>query len=334
MRNRMSKFPRPPESRNAVRRSGKRIRDNIETDDDIVVLNQWRDSHAYVLNTFQATLRGMTKGTPSEVGQRLKRRDTIVDKIKTGRSSDLLTMHDLAGCRIIFNSMDELYDFRREIYKRKWEHELKSSDKYNYIEAPKNSGYRGIHDVFRTKLRKAPLWSGLSVEIQYRTDIQHAWATAVEVADSLRGTRVKFESDGDRFFQLCSEALARKYEKLKSCLPDLSDDQIVNEIKEIEDQTQKLNLLSSLKSEDIEISSQNRFIVLVLEGSETEAFSFSNPSHALDKRSEIETKRPNANVVYVSAANPVQVKNAFKNYFKNTKDFVDLMNRCLSEGLG
>ena len=271
----MSKFPRPPESRNAVRRSGKRIRDNIETENDIIVLNQWRDSHAYVLNTFQATLRGMTKGTPSEVGQRLKRRDTIVDKIKTGRSSDLLTMHDLAGCRIIFNNLNDLYEFREKISERKWEHELKSSDKYNYIDSPKISGYRGIHDVFRTKLRQAPLWSGLSVEIQYRTDIQHAWATAVEVADSLQGTRVKFESDGDRFFQLCSEALARKYESLKSCLPNLSDDKIVDEIKKIENKTQKLSLLSSLRSEDIEISSKNRFIVLVLEDGETEVFPFS-----------------------------------------------------------
>lgn len=151
----MSKFPRPPASRKAVRRAGKNLRDGIASLDDTRNFFLWRDSHAYVLNTFQATLRGLTKNSPSIVGQRLKRGDTIIDKLTTGRSSDLLTMHDLAGCRVIFTSMDELHDFRQKVIDRKWEHERKSEEKYNYIDTPKVTGYRGIHDVYKTRLRKS-----------------------------------------------------------------------------------------------------------------------------------------------------------------------------------
>ena len=45
-------------------------------------------------------------------------------------------------------------------------------------------GYRGIHDVYEflvRSTRRREFSNGLQIEIQYRTHVQHAWATAVEV---------------------------------------------------------------------------------------------------------------------------------------------------------
>ena len=242
-------------------------------------------------------------------------------------------MHDLAGCRVIFESLNELYDFRRQIFDRKWEHERTSGEKYNYIDTPKVTGYRGIHDVYKTRLRQAAAqpWSGLMVEIQYRTEVQHAWATAVEVADTLQGRRIKFDRDGDRFFQLCSEVLARKYEGMKSCLPEVSDKNLLKELATHEKNHGTLGFLGELREEDIDFS-KSSYLVLILD-EKMEVATFDDPISALEYRTKMEKEKSQANVVYVSAENPTAIKKTFQNYFKNTRDFVEMIRKSLDDGL-
>lgn len=50
-------FPQPPQSKSAVKKAGKRIAEGNETTADIALVDQWRASHGYALNTFQANLR-------------------------------------------------------------------------------------------------------------------------------------------------------------------------------------------------------------------------------------------------------------------------------------
>lgn len=59
---------------------------------------------------------------------------------------------------------------------------------------PKMDGYRGIHDVYEYDVRSdyGVMWNGLLIEIQYRTLLQHSWATAVEVAGLLTHNNPKF----------------------------------------------------------------------------------------------------------------------------------------------
>jgi ppGpp synthetase/RelA/SpoT-type nucleotidyltranferase len=45
---------------------------------------------------------------------------------------------------------------------------------YSYIEAPKESGYRGTHLVYRYYSDRSATWNGLSIEIQVRSRLQHA----------------------------------------------------------------------------------------------------------------------------------------------------------------
>jgi ppGpp synthetase/RelA/SpoT-type nucleotidyltranferase len=124
-------------------------------------------------------------------------------------------MHDIAGCRAIFSDINSLNKFR-ELFldtRAKHKHINSGDDRYNYIEKPKSSGYRGVHDVFETYLESGSgtSWNGLRVEVQFRTRAQHAWATAVETIDLLNGERAKFGEASpklQRFFAISSELLS------------------------------------------------------------------------------------------------------------------------------
>ncbi len=95
-----------------------------------------------------------------EFAQRLKRRNTVIDKLlrkdKDGNAliSDVSAMHDFAGCRMIFDDLAQMEEFRRYMHSsavmKNVEHILRHDpDKYDYIKHPNFTGYRGIHDVYR-----------------------------------------------------------------------------------------------------------------------------------------------------------------------------------------
>ena len=107
----------------------------------------------------------------------------------------LARMHDIAGCRLIFKDLANLQNFRDGVLTSEARHELVGgSDRYNYIGRPKPSGYRGIHDVYRYHVRSIGGENGMACasRYKYRTRVQHAWATAVEISDIVNSTRLKF----------------------------------------------------------------------------------------------------------------------------------------------
>ena len=72
-----------------------------------------------MLNTFQVILRGRTRGKGIVVAQRLKRRNTIIDKLDRESKMQLFRM-DVAGCRLIFADIAELRDFRAKFLQAKF----------------------------------------------------------------------------------------------------------------------------------------------------------------------------------------------------------------------
>lgn len=50
----------------------------------------------------------------------------------------------------------------------------------DYITHPKDTGYRGVHLVYKYGSDKSADYRDMRIEIQIRTMLQHAWATAVE----------------------------------------------------------------------------------------------------------------------------------------------------------
>lgn len=214
---------------------------------------------------------------------------------------------------------------------------------YDYIQNPKHTGYRGIHDVYRYSARsnRLPYWDGLQVEIQYRTTYQHAWATAVEVSGLITGNHAKFErgeEDNQQFFRLSSEIIARAWEGLTSCCHQLSNQELISQFSELEERLRLLRRLTGIQviADDRFFESLGRRNNLILRMGEAdgalsvEVNRYQSFPLASIKYFELEERFPEKDIVLVRSDSLDQVKKAFQNYFGDTKDFV----RLIESGIG
>lgn len=330
-----------------VARAGDAVRRGRVTEHSEKVIENWRSSHNHVLNTWWVILfhRIQKLKMSATPGQRLKRRNTIYDKL-TNRPEmpgmSLRRMHDIAGCRVVFENEEDLYYFRNSILiESRFKHKYIKRQHKDYIAHPKESGYRGVHDVFAYKsdVGRPEKWNGLYVEIQYRTKFQHAWATAVEVADILKKSRTKFSDKADEkqniFFQYASEIIARVYEGRTSCFPDLSNEELVSGFESVNKETQLLNLLRSVNHSKMHLKDKSKKAIIlrlitnnlkvsvVTEG-------FNSTSEAQSRLYELEKEFPDDNIVLVKADNINDIKNIFRNYFTDSKAFVTLIDNGLN----
>lgn len=92
----MASYVPPDYSKKTVSKAGGRIADGTYGINDVLILENWRASHAYIINTFQANLRGRTRNSAAVVGTRLKRRATIINKLQRFPNMQLGRMHDIA----------------------------------------------------------------------------------------------------------------------------------------------------------------------------------------------------------------------------------------------
>lgn len=341
-------WPQPQYTKNRVREAGKRIEKSyvkhgyvkwgdVATLEDSLVLENWRTSHGAVLNTAQAWLRRLDKLQRPVVGQRLKRQSTIVDKLGTKRSRDLSTMHDIAGVRAIFKTLDELNDFREQMRKSRALHKIiHDENKYNYIENPKSTGYRGIHEVLERQVSSdsGAAWNGLKFEVQLRTSIQHAWATAVEIFDDTQNARFKFSKDETpayRQFLIASELFARIHEKSIGCLTSYKDTDLVDEFNELESKTHTVKMIHSLHvASNYTNLRENSILQRTIDG-RLVVRTYESLPNALSAISEIENHKDTLNAVLVGSKTPAHIRDAFRNYFEDTQDFVDLLRTAIKE---
>lgn len=210
----------------------------------------------------------------------------------------------------------------------------------------KNDGYRGVHDVYEydTRSNVGKAWKGLSIEIQYRTLLQHSWATAVEVAGLLTHNNPKFgqgASEFVEFFSYSSEILARYFENLNASHPDISDDSLVDKINELENNTRILQLFRRVNSKVVDIDfKMNNILVFPFvdqsdeNQSELEILPFTSVKQAIDRYNSLEKEREGtADVVLVRADNFENLRITFRNYFADTTEFVAHMDEAMSEML-
>jgi hypothetical protein len=94
--------------------------------DAFAVLSDWRTLHAYPLNAVAATLRRRCNAVAKEtlVAQRLKRFVSIREKLLKRPEMALARMQDIAGCRAVVPSIDEVYILKRRYqdYAHKFPH--------------------------------------------------------------------------------------------------------------------------------------------------------------------------------------------------------------------
>lgn len=258
--NTKEKWETPQYSKSQINKAGKIISDNSSSDKEksdeekkeaIIILNNWRASHAYPLQVIASNLRINNKD--AIVVQRLKRLDSIIGKLKRFPEMSLYGMQDLGGCRVITNTISEVYEALNRYKSSRIRHEVKRED--DYIKYPKASGYRGYHAVFLFHSDKNEVYNkNMRIEVQFRTTLQHTWATAVEVMGIYTKTALK-ASMGDidtlRFFVLASSVFAQ-IEK-SPIVPGTSED-YSSLIKEIRDIDRHQNIVSRLSALSTAIS--------------------------------------------------------------------------------
>lgn len=116
----MSFAPVPTESKNKINKAGSiLVSQNFflpEHQWALDLAERWRASHAYPINTFQATMRTKLRDYPKDpiAAQRLKRMPTIIDKLRRYPAMQLTTMQDIAGVRAIVSSVKHVYELVAE----------------------------------------------------------------------------------------------------------------------------------------------------------------------------------------------------------------------------
>jgi len=321
----------PGGSRERVNRAGRSFRNRDWEIEDHVVLEQWRAAHRPVLNTFQSILRNRTRNKNIIVAQRHKRRSTILGKLDRYEKMNLSRMDDVAGCRLIFESIEQLYEFREDFHKARFNHRLRNEpDKYDYIKYPKASGYRGVHDVYSYNVNSphGAHYKGLFIEIQYRTIYQHAWATAVEVVGFITESQPKFDEGDGRYleiFGLASEIIARAFEDQTSSLPTMPNHRLVSRFLELDAELSFMQMLRALNAADSEISDRKN-VILSFEEGEPSIRTFRDATDALITLFQMEKEAPDKDVVLVRADTSEEVRIAFRNYFSDATDFIRLID--------
>ena len=304
------------------------------------ILNNWRSSHAYPLQIIAGNLR---RNNPNAiVVQRLKRLDSIINKlIRNENQMSLYRMQDLGGCRVIVDSIDQVYYSLNKYKNSRIRHILKKEN--DYIQNPKDSGYRSYHMVYQFHSDDNDTYNkNMLIEIQFRTQLQHIWATALETMGIYTNTALK-ASMGDkavlRFFTLVSSVFA-KMENTPVC-PDTPENynELISEIKKID---KKLNIVSRLSALSVAIKYANEkykkgngYYLLQLNLAKkllrVNRFSPNQIELATNVYDKIESiNNPNIDAVLVSATSFDTLKAAYPNYFSDISQFVEIMRKILA----
>jgi ppGpp synthetase/RelA/SpoT-type nucleotidyltranferase len=208
-------FPIPNFTRGGISRAGDVLIDERATREEVAealaLINHWRACHAYPVNTFQATLRSRLKRvcTGALVAQRLKRVPSISKKLKKNHGMQLARMQDIGGLRAVVDSVGQVRKLHALYTDGSLTHKLIDTD--DYIANPKASGYRSLHLIYKYSNPTATSYNGLCIELQIRTRLQHAWATAVETIGTFLNQALK-SSEGPEewlnYFKAVSAAFA------------------------------------------------------------------------------------------------------------------------------
>jgi putative GTP pyrophosphokinase len=317
-------------SKGVLNRAGERFRaGETLAEDELYAVESWRGAHSYILNTFKPLLWSRIRGKNIVLAQRLKRRLTIIDKLEREPKMELARMDDIAGCRLIFEDIESLEDFRGQFHKSRFNHKLKHEDvnKYNYMDKPKPTGYRGVHEIYVYNVNSdgGKPFNGLYVEMQFRTLCQHAWATAVEVVSRVTENQPKFDRGDERhkeFFRLASEILARTVEDKKSCYPELDDSEIALRFREIDSQINILIFLNNLPIVEQESRIKNNVILHLNSEGKLTVHKYTNVKAATDSYFELEKNNPKDDIALVRAKTFDAIRSAYRNYFQNTTEFL------------
>jgi hypothetical protein len=189
--------------------------DMLKTAEATLIVDDWRKTHLSVLEDLYKQIGSILYNARIYAefsSQRLKRMTSIITKLKRNKDMGLGGMQDIGGARYVFTDAQILKKAQDCLSQNIPSGFTLEHDIYDYVSSPKTSGYRSIHFVYKYHSEDTAL-DGLKIELQIRTLLQHAWATAVETAELISRSPLKSgigDEDWLEFFQLTSAIFARK----------------------------------------------------------------------------------------------------------------------------
>lgn len=335
-------------SRTQIIKAGKAIRkeniSDLEKENAIKVIDNWRAAHAYPLHVIYMHLRRLGERDKGIiVAERLKRLDSILNKLRREPSMSLWTMQDLGGCRFIVPTIEDVYKYSEEYESSHKRHKLKGT--YDYIANPKTSGYRSVHCVYEYHSDKTDTYNkNMLIEIQFRTHLQHLWATAVETMGLFTQKAIKSgqgDEDVTRFFVLVSSLFALKEQQ--PIVPNTINDipELVSEIEGLNAKHNYLDFLSGIKvavdnrdkKEDRKVKYAFYILILNYETRRLQIKPFQasefDTANQLYNQLESQKTQTNMDVVLVRVSSFESLKLAYPNYFSDINKFVKIVKSYL-----
>jgi hypothetical protein len=315
----------------------------LDMDTAFNVAGNWRSAHGYPLHVFKTLLRSRAKDVDPRalVAQRLKRLPSIITKLQRFHSMQLSTMQDLGGCRAVVRRVANV-DRLVKIYDQTPTKVAKFVGKKDYISDPKLDGYRSVHLVYEYQGKsQGGAFCGLKIEIQIRSRLQHAWATALETIDTFTDQALKSGLGNDlwkRFFVLtaCAIALRERRPVVKDCPTNLGE--LVRELKplcrelRVPDVFYGLSAGLELTTEKAEKGVVAYILELDSELKQTASLGFASNEEAAEEYMRLEKvnlAKPHKQTVLVSVDSIDALKKAYPSYYLDTDQFAALVEEFI-----
>jgi putative GTP pyrophosphokinase len=298
------------------------------------ILDNWRACHVAPLNSFQTSLRTRLKEIDKKalVSQRLKRTPSILSKIERIPGMKLARMQDIGGIRAVVQDMRKVRELEQG-YKKGTKAFTIVKGGTDYINTPATSGYRSVHQIFKCK-------NGFSIELQIRTQIQHAWATAVETMGTFLDHSLK-SSEGPEewleFFALASSSFAILEGTPRIPGQDqLSDMDTFEKLLVTKETLDVLNTLSGFRvvakkiTEEFYNSKKGKYHLVTLNLDERmaniqtyEAKYIQQANEDYSKKEEEARAGKNIQVVLVTSESIAALKKAYPSFFLDSENFAN-----------
>jgi len=254
-------------------------------------------------------------------------------------------MQDLGGCRAVVRNVARVYRLV-DFYEKNPYRAVQFLRKYDYIQNPKPDGYRSVHLIYRYQgEHQKGAYKGLKIEIQIRSRMQHAWATAVETIDAFTGQALKTNLGGDelwkRFFSLMGTAIAlMERQPVVPGAPSSFKDMCA----ELRDTCKRLNIPNVFyglaTGINLTKTAQNKHGIYILtldsEKRLTTTVGFPTAKMADEQYLEMEKEnknKPHIQTVMVSLDSIHELRSAYPSFFVDTKRFIHLVQRfCRYDG--
>ncbi len=352
-------WEKPLYNKSEINWAGRVLRDSDTSSPDmdkaLEILDNWRAVHSYPMHVFYMRLKIVSKKLDKDslIASRLKRAPAIIAKLRRkyhghNPSMALYQMQDIGGCRAVLSNVT-LAKKLCDNYYLKGDLKHKRTGFKDYITTPKQDGYRGIHLIYNYNSDREGKkeYTGLLIEVQIRSRLQHIWATAVETAGFFTRQAIKSNEGSPElleFFKLVSAAFA----KIENCpvVPDTPGDEkeLYAKIKQKEKELNIINKMrgwtSALKvfNEKTKRKGEVRFSLLELDipGEKLliHTYTKKEEQQALNEYATLEkryTGNKEYDVVLVSVDAAHDLQKAYPNYFVDTYEFLNQLHRIIDK---